>query len=143
LLTSLGRLLDDGTEGVSRKAIGAAIDVHRKLGPGLLESAYKMPLVWALQERGLQVVCEKPLALEYGGRAVSAAYYIDFVVNDVLIIETKVIEQILPVHVAQVQTYLKLSRYKVGLLINFNVRILRYGIRRIFHPHLRRTPARP
>ena len=101
------------------------------------------PLVWALQERGLQVICEKPLSLEYGGNKVPAAYYIDLVVNDLLVIEVKAIEQILAVHMAQVQTYLKLSDYKVGLLINFNVRILRYGIRRIFHPDVRRTPDRP
>ena len=71
------------------------------------------------------------------------AYYIDFVVEERLIIEAKAMEQILPVHIAQVQTYLKLSGYRLGLLINFNVRILRYGIRRIFHPDDRRMPDRP
>jgi GxxExxY protein len=128
---------------LSRKVIGAAIDVHRKLGPGLLESAYKPPLVWALQERKLRVVCEKPFSLEYGGNEVPRAYFIDFVVEERLIIEAKAIEQILPVHIAQVQTYLKLSGYRLGLLINFNVRILKGGIRRIFHPDDRRTPQRP
>ena len=132
-------LLEDDTQGVSRKTIGAAIDVHRKLGPGLLESAYKLPLVWALQEHGLHVVCEKPLSLEYGGNEVPRAYLIDLVVQDRLIVEVKTVETILPVHIAQVQTYLKLSGYALGLLINFNVQVLRHGIRRIFNPSLRGT----
>jgi GxxExxY protein len=134
-------LLDDGTEGLSEEVIGAAIEVHKKFGPGLLENAYHLPLVWALEKRGLRVVTQRPLSIEFEGRVVPRAYFIDMVVEEKLIVESKSIALILPIHIAQVKTYLGLSGIRVGLLINFNVQILRHGIKRVFHPDLPRIVA--
>lgn len=127
-------LIDDGTNGLSQEVIGAAIEVHRKFGPGLLESAYQLPLVWTLEKRGHAVEMERPLSIEYEGKVVHRAYVIDIVVDDKLLIEIKSVSAILPIHIAQVATYLSLSGIKVGLMMNFNVQVLRHGIRRVFHP---------
>jgi GxxExxY protein len=132
-------LIDDGTGDVSERVIGAGIDVHRKLGPGLLERAYHLPMVWALQKRGLRVQTQRPLSIEFDGKVVPRAYLIDIVVEDRVIVEIKSIATILPIHIAQVSTYLGLSGLRVGLLLNFNVQVLRYGIRRILHPDASRV----
>jgi GxxExxY protein len=134
-------LLDDGTEGLSEDVIGAGIEVHKKLGPGLLENAYHLPMVWALQKRGLRVEVERPLSIEFDGKIIPRAYKIDITVDGRLIVEIKSITQILPIHFAQVRTYLGLSGIQVGLLMNFNVQVLRDGIKRVFHPDLPRIPA--
>jgi len=134
-------LIDDGTEGLSERAIGVAIEVHKKFGPGLLEAAYHLPLVWALETRGFQVDINKPLSVEFEGRVVPRAYIIDIVVDGRLIIEVKSVAAILPIHIAQVKTYLSLSGITAGLIINFNVPVLRHGIKRVLHPNLPRTPV--
>ncbi len=134
-------LLDDGTDGLSEEVIGAAIQVHKKFGPGLLENAYHLPLVWALQKRGLRVETQRPLSIEFEGKVVPRAYLMDMVVDDKVIVESKSIALILPIHIAQVTTYLGLSGIRVGLLINFNVQVLRHGIRRVLHPDLPRMMA--
>lgn len=134
-------LLDDGTDGLSEEAIGAGIEVHKKFGPGLLENAYHLPMVWALEKRGLCVEIERPLSIEFDGKVVPRAYLIDIVVEGKLIVEIKSIAAILPIHVAQIQTYLGLSGIRVGLLMNFNVQVLRYGVKRILHPDLPRIAA--
>ena len=134
-------LLDAGTRGLSKEVIGAAIEVHRKFGPGLLENAYHLPLVWALQKRGLRVETQRPLSIEFEGKVVPRAYLIDMVVEDRLIVESKSIAVILPIHIAQVTTHLGLSGIRVGLLINFNVQVLRHRIRRVLHPDLPRVLA--
>lgn len=131
-------LIDDGTEGLSERVIGVAIDIHREFGPGLLEKAYVLPLVWALEKRGFSVEFERPLSIHYDGRVIERAYIIDIVVNNKLLIEAKSVSEILPIHLAQVRTYLTLSGLSVGLIMNFNVAVLRHGIKRVLHPRIPR-----
>lgn len=111
--------------------IGAAIKVHTILGPGLLEHAYSACLSYELRKAGFSVLSEIPLALQYEDLTIGGAYRIDALVEDTVIVEVKAIEKVLPVHHAQLLTYLKLSQKKVGLLLNFNVKILPNGITRI------------
>ncbi|HET7694853.1 MAG TPA: GxxExxY protein [Vicinamibacterales bacterium] len=127
-------LIDDGTGGLSEKVIGVGIGVHRKFGCGLLENAYHLPMLWALEKEGLKVDFERPLNVEYEGKVVPRAYIIDLVVEDKLLIEIKSVASLEPIHFAQVRTYLSLSGIMVGLLMNFNAAVLRHGIKRIFHP---------
>jgi GxxExxY protein len=109
--------------------IGAAIEVHRQLGPGLLESAYELCLCChELHLRGLPFACQVDLPVSYKGLKLDCGYKIDVVVNDEVIVELKAVERIHPVHEAQLLTYLKLSGKKVGLLINFNSSLLTQGI---------------
>ena len=120
----------DEIDQVTQKIIGAAIEVHRALGPGLLESAYEACLVYELAERGLKVEAQKPLALVYKSVTLDCAYRLDLLVEDEILVEIKSIEKILPIHRAQVISYLRLAHCKVGLLINFNVNLLKFGIER-------------
>jgi GxxExxY protein len=108
--------------------IGAAIEVHSQLGPGLLESAYEQCLCHELNLRGLPFKCQVDLPVSYKGLQLDCGYKIDVVVNEEVILELKSIERILPVHEAQLLTYLKLSGKRVGLLINFNAPLLTQGI---------------
>jgi len=117
--------------GLSREVIGAAIEVHRALGPGLLESIYKQCLSRELEIGGMNVLTEIPLKAHYKGLDFDIAYRMDIVVENKLILELKVVERILPVHEAQLLSYLKLTNKKPGLLINFNVDVLKSGIKRI------------
>lgn len=132
-------LIDDGTEGLSHQVIGVAMEIHREFGPGLLEKAYVLPLVWALEKRGFSVEFERPLSVEYEGRVVERAYIIDIVVNNKLLIEVKSVAEIQPIHIAQVRTYLALSGLHVGLIMNFNKAVLRHGIKRVLRPNIART----
>lgn len=116
---------------VTQTIIGAAIEVHRALGPGLLESAYEACLVYELTERGLRVEVQKPLALVYKSVTLDCGYRLDLLVENEIVVEIKAIECILPIHQAQVISYLRLSGCKVGLIINFNVKLLKDGIERI------------
>jgi GxxExxY protein len=108
--------------------IGAAIEVHRHLGPGLLESAYRKCLMRELEIRGISYECEVPLPLEYKGIRVSPAYQMDLVVAGLVVVEIKAVAKIERVHEAQLLTYLRLSGKRVGLLINFHVPVLKDGI---------------
>ena len=119
--------VDDSLTG---NIIGAAIDVHRVLGPGLLESAYERCLVYELEQMGLHVEQQKPLPLVYNEISIEQGYRIDLLVEGKVVVELKTVEQFTDVHVAQILTYLKLSGCQVGLLINFNVKMLKNGIRR-------------
>ena len=110
--------------------LAAAYKVHTRLGPGLLESAYKACLIRELTVAGIKFEAEKLLPVHYDGIRVELGYRIDLIVDDAVIVEIKAIEGILPVHEAQLLSYLRLSGKRVGLLINFNVRSLRQGIRR-------------
>ncbi len=110
--------------------IGAAIEVHRQLGPGLLESAYQECLCKELSLRGIPFERERPLQLEYKGLELECGYRLDILVANLVVIEIKSVETLAPVHEAQLITYLKLGGWKVGLLINFNVAVLKDGIRR-------------
>ena len=114
---------------VTGRIIGAAIEVHRALGPGLLESAYKECLSRELTLRGIPFLRELPLPVIYKGAKVECAYRLDFLVDEV-VVEIKSVAGIDPVHEAQLLTYMRLGQWKLGLLINFNVRLLASGIRR-------------
>jgi GxxExxY protein len=116
---------------LTAEVIGAAIEVHKALGPGLLESAYEECLCLELKLRGIQFERQVDLPIEYKGTKVDCAYRMDIVADDQLIVELKSCEKLLPIHQAQLLTYLKLTGLKVGLLINFNVPILRQGIKRL------------
>ncbi len=116
---------------LTERVIGAAIAVHRALGPGLLESAYEECLVCELGHECLHVVRQMPLALTYREVHIAQAYVIDLIVEQQLIIELKAVEKILPIHQAQLLTYMKLSGIKKGLLLNFNVPLLKEGIKRM------------
>ncbi|MEW6202525.1 MAG: GxxExxY protein [bacterium] len=111
--------------------IGIAINIHRSLGPGLLESAYEACMVYDLAQAGLKVEQQKPLPIIYRDVKLECGYRLDLVIEDEIIIELKSIEKILPIHNAQLISYLKLSGCKVGLLINFNVEMLKDGIKRV------------
>ena len=125
----------DGDTGVSSIVISAAIDVHRELGPGLLESAYRICLLHELRSRGQRVETEVPLALTYRGTRLPCAYRLDLVVEGTLIVEVKAVRALEAVHAAQLLTYLRLAGQPLGLLLNFNVPILARGIRRVVHTH--------
>ncbi len=116
---------------LSGEVIGAAIEVHRALGPGLLESAYELALERELQLRGLGVERQKPVFLEYKGTSLGDAFRMDILVSGALVVEIKAVDQILPVHEAQLLTYLRLTGKPLGLLINFNVKTLKAGVRRV------------
>ena len=115
---------------LTQQIIGAAIEVHKHLGPGLMESAYERCLAYELKLSGLKVEEQKPLPLVYKEITIDQGYRIDLLVEDQVVVKLKTVEQLTDVHEAQILTYLKLSGRKVGLLINFNVKVLRYGIRR-------------
>ena len=111
--------------------IGAAIEVHKILGPGLLESAYERCLCIEFDLRRIPFVSQKELPIKYKGSQVDCGYRLDLVVAEKLIVELKACEQLLPIHEAQLLTYLKITGIKHGLLINFNVSVLREGIKRL------------
>lgn len=118
---------------IASKIIGAAIEVHRELGPGLLESAYAVCLEKELRERGLKVEREKALPVIYKGIEVDCNYRIDLLVEDLVIVELKAVGLIMSIHHAQTLTYLKLSKKKLALLLNFNETLLKEGINRIIN----------
>lgn len=115
---------------LTRRVIGHAIEVHRTLGPGLLESVYEACLCKEFDRAGLPFVRQKRVPVFYKGDAVDCGLVIDVLVNDALILEIKAVQQILPIHEAQLLTYLRVSGVKLGLLMNFNVEVLKQGIRR-------------
>ncbi len=112
---------------LTSQIIGAAIEVHRQLGPGLLESAYETCLAYELTKIGFQVEQQKPLPIVYKEIHLDHGYRIDLLVNNLVVVELKAVEQITSVHEAQILSYLRFSRCKVGLLINFNVKLLKDG----------------
>lgn len=116
---------------LTSQIIGAAIEVHRQLGPGLLESTYEACLCHELILSGIGFDFQKPLPLEYKGIRLDCGYRIDLLVENVVIVEVKAVQALAPIHEAQLITYLKLGGVKVGLLINFNVLVLKDGIRRL------------
>jgi GxxExxY protein len=116
---------------LTEKIIAAAMEVHRALGPGLLESAYEACLMYELAQQGLKVEQQKPMPLAYKGVQLDCGYRLDLLVEDTVIIEMKAVEELHPIHEAQLISYLKISGCRVGLLINFNVRLLKDGIRRL------------
>jgi GxxExxY protein len=118
---------------LSKNILGCAIEVHKQLGPGLLESAYQECLHYELLKSGLDVVKEKPMPIIYKDVKLNHGYRIDLLVNNKVVIEIKTVEQFTDVHTAQVLTYLKLGNYKLGLLLNFHVTTLKNGIKRVIN----------
>jgi len=116
---------------LSSKIIGAAIEVHKSLGPGLLESAYEQCLCHELNLQGLSFESQKPLPVDYKGKRLDCGYRLDIVVDNTIILELKSCESILQIHKAQLLTYLKLSGLHLGLILNFNVPVMRDGIVRM------------
>jgi len=116
---------------ITEAVIGAAMDVHRELGPGLLESADEACLAYELAQRGFTVERQKEMPVTYRGIAIDCGYRMDLLVEGKVVVELKAIEALLPVHEAQLLSYLRLSGCRVGLLINFNVKMLKAGIRRV------------
>lgn len=116
---------------LSHRVIGAAIEVHRHLGPGLLESAYESCLVFELKHLGVKVEEQKPLPVVYKEVRLDCGYRLDLVVENEIIVEIKAVEKLLPIHEAQLLSYLRLAHKRVGLLMNFHVPVLKNGLKRI------------
>jgi len=116
---------------LSEKIIGAAIEVHRELGPGLLESVYEAALFHELTDQGLLVRKQVPVDVIYKGQQLAVGFRIDLLVEEKVVIELKAISAIENIHLAQILTYLKLSNLKLGLILNFNVKYLKDGIKRV------------
>ena len=118
---------------LSNKVIGLAIEVHKALGPGLLESAYKECLFYKIQQEGLIVEKEKAMPLVFEDVRLECGYRMDLLVENKLVIEIKSVDALNDVHLAQTLTYMKLGNFKLGLLINFNVILLKYGLKRVIN----------
>ena len=116
---------------LSNKVIGCALEVHRNLGPGLLESTYEQCLAWELSHANISFKLQHPIPVQYKGVKLDCGYRIDVLVGDQLIVELKAVDKTLPLHQAQLLTYMKLSQIKIGLIMNFNVKTLKEGIQRV------------
>ncbi len=125
--------MSEDIEAVATDVVDAAIKVHRALGPGLLESAYQHCLAFELRKRNHQVLTEVTLPIHYEGQQIDAGYRIDMLIDNLVIIENKVVDTLLPFHDAQILTYLKLKECHLGFLLNWNVRLMKNGIRRVVH----------
>jgi GxxExxY protein len=123
--------MNHGDTEVTEKIIGAAIEVHRHLGPGLLESVYETALAYEIAQMGLLVERQKPVPVVYKGLQFEEGYRLDLLVARGIVVELKCVDAILPIHEAQVLSYLRLTGLKVALLINFKVPVLKQGIKRI------------
>ncbi len=123
------------------KVIGLCIEMHRELGPGLLESAYEECLAYELLKAGLRFERQKPLPVRYKEVQLDCGYRLDFVIEDALIVELKAMTELHPIHEAQLLTYLKLDNKPLGLLINFNVPVLKHGVKRVACGALFRTES--
>jgi len=118
-------------EDIGRNIVHSAIKVHKTLGPGLLESVYQKCLAYELKKVGLTVACEVPLPVKYESVAIDAGFRIDMMIQDAVIIENKTVDKIAPIHEAQLLTYLKLTQLNLGYLLNWNVVLMKDGIKRM------------
>ncbi len=118
-------------EQVAKTIVDSAVKIHRTLGPGLLESAYQQCLAYELRKRGLRVNCEVTLPIKYDGYDIDAGYRIDMLVENSVIVENKSVDELAAIHQAQLLTYLKLSDRRLGFLLNWNVKLMKDGIKRI------------
>ncbi|MGM0945472.1 MAG: GxxExxY protein [Bacteroidota bacterium] len=123
--------MDSLTELNYKKLLDACFKVHKALGPGLLENSYELCLAYELQKSGLQVATQVPMPILYEEVKLDAGYRIDLLVENSIVVEIKAVEEFHPVHMAQILTYLKLSGNRLGLLVNFNVGLLKNGIKRV------------
>jgi GxxExxY protein len=128
----IGENGEEERDPLTQRVIGCAIEVHRYLGPGLLESSYEKCLAHELRLAGLSFINQAPMPIDYKGVTLECGYRLDFVIDDYLVVELKAVEQLLPIHQAQLITYMKIAEAPVGLLINFNVKLLKDGIKRLF-----------
>ena len=124
-------MTDDVRDPLTQKVIGTAIEVHRELGPGLLESIYQRAMAVELGLQGLAFVAQKPLPAVYKGVSLGDDMFMDFVVEDRLVVELKAVDALIGVHEAQLLTYMKLSKIRTGLLLNFNEKLLKNGLKRM------------
>lgn len=118
-------------ESVAAQIVDSAVKVHKALGPGLLESAYQACLAFELTRRGVYVECEVLQPINYDGHQIDAGYRVDMLVENAIIIENKCVEKVLPIHMAQILTYLKLRNLKLGFIINWHVSLIKDGIKRV------------
>ena len=118
---------------ISGQIIKGAIEVHKQLGPGLLESTYEGCLIYELVDSGLSVQSQVPFPVKYKGKLIDIGYRVDLLVEGIVVVELKSVERLLPIHSTQILTYLKLNGLKVGLLINFNAQKIKDGIRRFIN----------
>jgi GxxExxY protein len=116
---------------LSKRVIGCAIEVHRNLGPGLLESTYEQCLAHELKCAQIPFVLQHPLPVKYNGIKLDCGYRVDLLVDNKIIVELKSVDKVLPIHKAQLLTYMKLAGIKIGLLMNFNVQFMKNGIKRM------------
>jgi len=121
----------DDLDRLSKEVIGAAIEVHRVLGPGLLESAYEECLAWELGLRKFQLRRQMPIPVVYKDLRIEEGYRVDMIVNEGVILELKCVDALEPIHTAQLLTYLKMTGLKLGMLLNFRVDVMRHGIKRV------------
>jgi len=127
--------MNDGIEKIATHIVDSAVKVHTALGPGLLESAYQRCLVYELQKRGCKTESEIRPPIQYVGITIGSAYRVDLLVADKIIVENKTVDQILPIHQAQLLTYLKLSGCSIGFLLNWKVKRIKKGIQRMVWRH--------
>jgi GxxExxY protein len=120
-------------EKIAKIIVHSAIKVHKALGPGLLESAYQKCLAHELEAASLAVRCEVPVSIQYGGVKIDAGFRADVIVEESIIIENKTVDEISAIHEAQLLTYLKLADLKIGFPLNWNVKLMKHGIRRMVH----------
>jgi GxxExxY protein len=123
--------MENDIEAVAKDIVDAAFRVHKEFGPGLLESAYQQCHAYELRKRDRKVLTEVVLPIIYDGQNIDAGYRIDMIVDDMIIVENKTVESILPIHTAQLITYLKLKDCRLGFLINWNVKLIKNGIKRV------------
>ena len=116
---------------IGEAVLGAAMKVHSAVGPGLLESVYEVCLAYELEKQGHEIRRQVSLPVEYDGKRIDAGFRPDILVADKVLVEVKAVERMAPIHTAQILTYLRLSRYKLGYLLNFNVVHMRDGIKRV------------
>ena len=120
-------------ERAAQEIVDAAFKIHLRLGPGLLESAYRVVMMYELRKRGLDVKCEVPVPVVYEDVRLDTGYRLDLLVNGLVVVELKSVDRLIPLHKAQLLTYLKLTGHRLGLLINFNTKLIEDGIKRIVH----------
>jgi GxxExxY protein len=135
-----GRHAERDINEITAEVVRAAVRVHRATGPGLFETVYQACMVYELLESGLAVHAQKPLPVRYRDVRLDCGFRIDLLVENRLIVELKAVEKLAPVHIAQMITYLKLSRCTLGLILNFNVALMKEGIRRVVLGHEERRP---
>ncbi|MGH1398467.1 MAG: GxxExxY protein [Alphaproteobacteria bacterium] len=122
---------NDPANGIAEKILNIAFSLHRQYGPGLLESAYEHLLCYELKKAGLKAERQKTLPLIHDNQKIDAGYRLDLIVDDLVIVELKCVQKILPVHEAQLLTYLNLSKIRLGLILNFHSKLLKDGIKRL------------